>query len=205
MSPGTGPRLASTNAAPGHDGPGDEQEQQREEAAEAAAANGGRPRGPAAPSAIRRRRHDSRAARQSRSPQRFGSSPCVIAIPPVVGETVTHAVDGQHVARPARVGLDLAAQVLDVRVDGALVRVEGDAVERVEELGTGEDPAGPCGHRGQQPELGRRQVDDRAGHLGAHARQVEDDVAGRGSSRPTRAAGPRDGGPRARGRPARAG
>ena len=65
-----------------------------------------------------------------------------------------------------------------MRVDRPLVGVEGDAVERVEELGAGEDPAGPGGHRRQQPEFGRGEVDDRAGHLGPHPGHVEDDVAG---------------------------
>ena len=37
---------------------------------------------------------------------------------------------------------------------------------------------GPRGEGRQQLELGRRQVDGRAGHLGPHPRQVEHDVAG---------------------------
>jgi hypothetical protein len=38
------------------------------------------------------------------------------------------------VARFARVRLDLAAHVLDVRVDRPLVRLEGDAVDGIEQL-----------------------------------------------------------------------
>ena len=45
----------------------------------------------------------------------------------IVGEAVADAVHGQDVARLARIGLELAAQVLDVRVDRPLVRLEGDA------------------------------------------------------------------------------
>src|SRR5262245_45043452 len=45
-----------------------------------------------------------------------GPCPCSSGI----GEPVADAVDGQHVARTAGLGLDLLAQVLHVRVDGAL-------------------------------------------------------------------------------------
>ena len=41
------------------------------------------------------------------------------------GQSIPDAVDRQDVARLARVGLDLAAQVLDVRVDRPLVGFEG--------------------------------------------------------------------------------
>ena len=38
--------------------------------------------------------------------------------------------------------------------------------------------SGPCGQGREELELGRRQVDGRAGHLGPHPRQVQHDVAG---------------------------
>ena len=111
------------------------------------------------------------------------------SVAPIVGEAIADAVDGQHVARPARVGLELAAQVLDVRVDRPLVRLEGDPVQRVEELRPGEDAAraAPRGSRA-------------AGTRSASARRPcrrprPASAAGRGrrrrhgSSRPPRAAG----------------
>ena len=63
-------------------------------------------------------------------------------------------------------------------VDRALVRLEGDAVDGVEELRPGEDPAGLAGERGEERELGRRQVDRPAGEVGPHPRHVERQVAG---------------------------
>jgi hypothetical protein len=53
---------------------------------------------------------------------------------PLVREPVAHAIDGQDIAGLARVGLELAADVLDVRVDCPLVRLECDAVDGVEKL-----------------------------------------------------------------------
>jgi hypothetical protein len=53
---------------------------------------------------------------------------------PLVREPIAHAVDGQDVAGLAWVGLELAADVLDVRVDCSLVRLERDAVDGVEKL-----------------------------------------------------------------------
>jgi hypothetical protein len=52
----------------------------------------------------------------------------------LVREPVAHAVDGQDVAGLAWVGLELAADVFDVRVDCPLVRLERDTVDGVEEL-----------------------------------------------------------------------
>jgi hypothetical protein len=65
-----------------------------------------------------------------------------------------------------------------VRIDRALVRLESDAVERVEQLGPGEDPTGARREGREELELGRRQLDGRAAHRGPHARQVEDHIAG---------------------------
>ena len=73
----------------------------------------------------------------------------------LVREAVADAVDRQQVARRARVGLELAPDVLDVGVDRPLVRLERDAVDGVEELGPGEDPAGLGGERREELELGR--------------------------------------------------
>ncbi len=64
-----------------------------------------------------------------------------------------------------------------MRVDRPLVRLEGDATERVEELGPGEDPARAGRERGQQPELGRGEVDRPPGDLGTHPGHIEDHVA----------------------------
>ena len=58
-----------------------------------------------------------------------------------LGEAISHAEDGLDVARGARIGLELAPDVLHVRVDRPLVRLERHAVDRVEQLGAREDPA----------------------------------------------------------------
>src|SRR5581483_12121485 len=63
-----------------------------------------------------------------------------------LGDPVADAEDGLQVARRVRVGLDLAADVLDVRVDGALVGLHRDAVDGVEELRPGEHPTGLARH-----------------------------------------------------------
>src|SRR5918995_7283172 len=68
-------------------------------------------------------------------------------------EAVADAVDRLHVAGLARLRLDLAAQVLDVGVDRPLIRLEGDAVQHVEQLSPREDASRLPGHRGQQLEL----------------------------------------------------
>src|SRR5450759_2603477 len=51
-----------------------------------------------------------------------------------LGEPVSDAEDGQQVPRPSRVRLDLFPDVLDVRVDCALVRLESDPAHGVEQL-----------------------------------------------------------------------
>ncbi len=71
------------------------------------------------------------------------------------------------------VALDLAANVLDVRVDGALVRFHGHAVDRVEQLGASEDAARLARHVKEQLELCRRQVDAPPIDGCLHSRDVE--------------------------------
>src|SRR3989449_6750636 len=56
------------------------------------------------------------------------------------GEFVAHAVDRQDVPRPARIRLEFSTDVLDVRINGALVRFKCDPVDLVEELPAGKDP-----------------------------------------------------------------
>ena len=64
---------------------------------------------------------------------------------------IANAEDRQHVARRRRwIRLELAPDVLDVRVDGALVGIEGLTVDGVEQLTAGEDPAGVARQRGQE-------------------------------------------------------
>ena len=79
-----------------------------------------------------------------------------------------------------RIRLELAADVLHVGVDRALVRLEGHAVDGVEQLRPGEDPAGLAGERREQRELGRRELDAAAGHRRRAA------AARRASASPTR-------------------
>src|SRR2546426_12745206 len=56
------------------------------------------------------------------------------------GEFVAHAVDRQDVPRPARIRLELSTDVLDVRINGSLIRLKPDPVHLVEELPAGGDP-----------------------------------------------------------------
>ena len=72
---------------------------------------------------------------------------------------IADAVDGLDIPRVARIGLDLAADVLDVRVDGALERLDVGAAHGVEQLGAREHAAGLPRQRGQQLELRRREID----------------------------------------------
>src|SRR5437867_9841031 len=72
-------------------------------------------------------------------------------------KAVPDAEDGQHVARRVRLGLELATDVLHVRVDGSLIRLEGDAMDRVEELVSREDASRLASHRGKQLEFGGRE------------------------------------------------
>src|SRR3954454_16189127 len=63
------------------------------------------------------------------------------------------------VARDRRVRLELAAQVLHVRIDRALVAVVVVALDAVDELEAREDATGRAGEREQQLELRRRELD----------------------------------------------
>src|SRR5258708_33025013 len=74
----------------------------------------------------------------------------------VVPEAVPHAMDRLQVVRLARIGLELAADVLHVRVGRALVRLERDAADRGGELRAREDRTGPTRERGGAPGLRAR-------------------------------------------------
>src|SRR5438552_12745884 len=76
----------------------------------------------------------------------------------VVGEAIADAIHGQQVTRLAGIGLELAADVLHVRVDGAFVGLEFDAVHRVEQLRAREDAAGRARERDEELELRRRKL-----------------------------------------------
>src|SRR5919106_446279 len=94
-----------------------------------------------------------------------------------IGEPVADAVDGQEVSGPAGHRLDLLPDVLHVCVDGPLVRLEGDAVHRVEELRAREDSPGLSGHGGHELELRRREVDRPAADRDPHPGHVDLDIA----------------------------
>ncbi len=81
-----------------------------------------------------------------------------------------------EVARRARIRLELAADVLDVGVDRALVRLEGDAVDLVQQLRAREDPPGLAGHGRQERELGGGQLHRLVASGDAHARHVQAQV-----------------------------
>jgi len=83
-----------------------------------------------------------------------------------------------QVPRLTGIRLELATDVLHVRVDRALVRLERDAVHGVEQLRPGEDPAGLPGERGEQLELGRREVHLTVAGAYAQPRDVEGHIGG---------------------------
>src|SRR6266542_2726770 len=95
-----------------------------------------------------------------------------------VGEAVAHAEDGEQIARRVRLRLELATDVLHMGVDRALVRLEGDAMHRIEELGAREHASRLAGHRGEELELRRGELDPPPGRGDPHARDVELEVAG---------------------------
>ena len=64
-------------------------------------------------------------------------------------------------------------------VDRPLVGLERDTVDRVEQLGPGEDPPRLTRHRRQDRELRRREVDRTVADAHVHPRHVEDQVADR--------------------------
>src|SRR5262245_5899962 len=65
----------------------------------------------------------------------------------------------EQMSRRSRLGLDLPADVLDVGIDGALVGLERDTVNRVQQLRSGEYATGLSGHRRKQLELSGCQLD----------------------------------------------
>src|SRR5438093_4294423 len=99
--------------------------------------------------------------------------PSLVELP----EAVADAVHRQEITRHRRIRLELASDVLHVRVDRSLVRLERDTVCGVEQLRAREHTTGLPRHRGHELELGRSQIDDalRNGH--AHAGKVERHVS----------------------------
>src|SRR5262245_39886165 len=82
---------------------------------------------------------------------------------------VAHAVDGEEILRAARIQLQLPPDVLDVGIDGALVRLKGNPVEGVEELAPSEDAPRGAGQSHEQLELRRGEFHQPSAHAGAHA------------------------------------
>src|SRR5215470_12751707 len=83
-------------------------------------------------------------------------------LPPIVLgtlELVPDPVDGKDKAWVAGVMFDLAPEVLDVRVYGALVAFERVAVDAVDQLHPREYLVGMTGERLEHPKLGRCQLD----------------------------------------------
>src|SRR5690348_13710697 len=92
-------------------------------------------------------------------------------------EPVTTAEDGLHDPGISRIFLDLAAQVLHVRVDGALVALELVPAHPVDQLEPGVHPARHGGQRGEDAPLGGGQRHGRAAHHGLPLRLVDDELA----------------------------
>src|SRR5207244_5392114 len=89
-----------------------------------------------------------------------------------LGEAVPDAKNRQQVARRPRVGLDLAADVLDVGVDRALVRLERHAAHRIQQLRAREHAA-RLPRQGREPlKLGRGQITPPAAHARLHPRHA---------------------------------
>src|SRR3954447_26689713 len=94
-----------------------------------------------------------------------------------LGKGVTDPADGLDEDRPARIVLDLVAQVAHVDVDRLLVLIEGLVVaEQVEQLGAGVDPAGSAGQVAEDLELGWREADPAIPPLDAAAIEIDDQV-----------------------------
>src|SRR4029079_206005 len=108
------------------------------------------------------------------------ASPQARPVPPdprapssIVRESIADAVDREDEAWLTGVRLELAAQVLDVRVDRTFIALERDAVQRVEQLAPREDAPRLAREGREERELGRGQVDAAAAALGPHPRNVE--------------------------------
>src|SRR5256886_9646407 len=130
---------------------------------------------PAATTAAVPARAGLRRASRVRAPR---VRPSLCRSTPLVREPVTDAEYRQQVPWIVRIRLHLAAQVLDVGVDGALVRLERDPANGTQQLSAAEDPPRLTRHGRQQLELGRRQLDPPPGDRQLHAGHVELDVAG---------------------------
>src|SRR5205823_13366744 len=93
------------------------------------------------------------------------------------GEPVADTEHREQIAWIVRIRLDLAAQVLDVGVDGAFVGLERNPASRTQQLSAAEDTPWLAHHGRQQLELGWRQLDPAPADRQLHARHVELDVA----------------------------
>ena len=91
----------------------------------------------------------------------------------ILHETVPHSVDSLDIPGPSRIGLDLAPEVFDVRVHAAVKAVKRYTVNRLEQLLAAEDSSRLADQRGQQLELGGRQIHGLAGELGCHGCHVQ--------------------------------
>src|SRR5438105_2316936 len=88
-----------------------------------------------------------------------------------LGEAIAHAEHRLDVLLA-----DLLADVLDVGVDRALVRLEGHTPHRIEQLGSREHAARLTRHQSHDLELALGQVDAAAGEAGLHPWHVQLDV-----------------------------
>src|SRR5256885_12693969 len=90
-----------------------------------------------------------------------------------LGEAIPNPENRKQVARRPRVGLDLPADVLDVSVDSALVRLEGHAAHRIQQLRAGEHAARLARQGREQLKLGLGQIHPPAAKARLHPGQVE--------------------------------
>ena len=91
-------------------------------------------------------------------------------------KAIAHAVHGVEPTRVARIVAQLGAQVLDVRVNRALVALEVIAQDLLDQLHTRVDATGIAGERREQLELGGGQVDFLALDRDLMARDVDDQI-----------------------------
>src|SRR5262245_51640194 len=89
---------------------------------------------------------------------------------------VTDPVHRQDVSRLSWIGLDLASEVLDVRVDRAIERLALLATERVEQLSAREHASRVPRHHRQELEFSRCEIDRLTRSLDEHARYVEREI-----------------------------
>src|SRR5215216_5215836 len=94
-----------------------------------------------------------------------------------INKLITNTIDGQDILRLAGLDLNLTADVLDMRINGAFIRFECHAVDRIQQLSACENTPGLAGEGGKKFKFGGCEFFDRTmfGH-DTHAWHVESQI-----------------------------